>query len=111
MESWLRLANLQLAPRAANALLEHFGSPEAIFAATDDSLLNTASATGKQIVRIADPSYLPTSAQLDYIERSGVQVIPRTDERYPRKLLEISDPPPVIFARGEIDEKDRFAVA
>ncbi len=111
MESWLRLANLQLAPRAANALLEHFGSPEAIFSASDDTLSNTATATGKQIGRITDPSYLPTSAQLVYIGRSGVQVVPRTDDRYPRKLLEISDPPPVIFTRGEIEEKDRFAVA
>ena len=110
MESWLRLANLQLAPRAANTLLDHFGSPEAIFEASDDSLLNAPTATGKRIGRITDPSYLPTKAQLDFIERSGVQVIARTDERYPRKLLEISDPPPVIFARGELHEKDRFAV-
>src|SRR5205085_10559024 len=38
-------------------------------------------------------------------------VIARTEPAYPRKLLEIPDPPPALFVRGRLDEKDRFAVA
>jgi DNA processing protein len=111
MDSWIRLANLQLPARVSNALLEHFGSSQEIFRAHPSDLLAAPSVTGRHVERVTDPSFVPTAAQLRFIEREDVQVVPLNDERYPRKLLEISDPPTVLFVRGEIDEKDRFAVA
>ena len=38
LRSWLRLSRLELAPRAAGALVERFGGPEAIFAASESDL-------------------------------------------------------------------------
>src|SRR2546423_3146655 len=111
MEAWLRLANLQISARAANLLLDRFGSPEALFSASLSELADVAGVSDKQAVRIPDPSCIPTRTQIDFIERSGTQVLTRNDARYPQRLLEIVDPPPVLFIRGEVDEKDRFAVA
>lgn len=44
---------------------------------------------------------------LDVIERRGLQVIPRGDERYPAILEQLHDPPPVLFAQGRLELLDR----
>ena len=111
MESWIRLANLQLSPRTANALLDHFGTPDALFAADPRDLLRSEAVNDRQIERALDPSYLPTTAQFECVERLRISIIPRDSPDYPRKLLEIGDPPPVLFVRGAVNEADRFAVA
>lgn len=111
MHAWIRFANLQLSPRTANALIDHFGTPDALFDATSSELSDFCTLTGKQSVRLTDPSFLPTASQLEFMETSAVRLVPRGDPEYPRNLKEIADPPPVLFVRGSLDEKDRFAVA
>jgi len=114
---WLRLANLQLPARTANSLLDRFGAPEALFDATPASrsaqkLLADIPGLNEGILqRLWDTSFLPTSKQLEYLESASVQVLPRDDPDYPRNLKEIPDPPPVLFLRGSLEERDRFAVA
>jgi DNA processing protein len=62
-------------------------------------------------------SLLTTRGQLDLdsmmeqYERSGVRVVTRLDERYPRLLAEIPAPPPVLYLRGDLTERDTIAVA
>lgn len=45
------------------------------------------------------------------IERQGVTVLTWEDERYPRRLKEIDQPPPVLYMHGELIETDEWAVA
>jgi len=111
MDSWLRLANLQLPARLANALLDRFGAPEAIFAASPPELGEIIGLTEKQASRITDPSFLPTAPQLAFLRYADVRVLTRGADDYPRNLREIPDPPPVLFVRGVLEERDRFAVA
>jgi DNA processing protein len=111
LELWLRLANLQLPARAANALIEQFGGPEAVFSATRRQLEDDGGATEAQAARILDPTFIPTGEQLRFLETRGVRVIPRGADDYPRNLRNIPDPPAVLFVRGRLDEKDRFGVA
>lgn len=111
MDSWLRFANLQLFPRTANLLLQKFGTPEAVFAASPHELAAIPELTEKQAIRLADPSFIPTESQLRYLERARVRIVVRGSEEYPRNLTEIPDPPPVLFVRGTLLESDRFAVA
>lgn len=111
MLSWLRFANLQLTARAANALLDRFGTPDAVFAASPAEIDDVDELSGSQASRLLDPSYLPTEKQLAYLERAQVQVVPRDDPQFPRSLREIPDPPPVLFVRGTLDERDKFSVA
>lgn len=44
---------------------------------------------------------------LDVIERRGLEVIRRGDERYPAILNQLHDPPPVLFAQGRLELLDR----
>ena len=41
---------------------------------------------------------------------SGVELIPYTDARYPRKLKHLSDPPSVIYALGNLSILDQVAI-
>jgi DNA processing protein len=43
------------------------------------------------------------SAQLERAKREGVQIVVSSDEIYPEQLREIYDPPPLLFARGQIE--------
>jgi DNA processing protein len=110
MESWLRLANLQLPARSANALLDRFGSPEAVFGAAPNEMQDIAGLSERVVSRLADESFIPTGEQLQFLRSAGVRVVPRDADDYPRNLREIPDPPAVLFVRGRMDEKDRFAV-
>jgi len=110
LEHWIRLANLQLPPRQACGLLDHFGDPRALFAASAGEL-EAASAGLRLPARLLDPSFAPTASQLGAAERLGMRAIGREDAEYPRPLREIPDAPPVLFVRGTLEETDRFAVA
>lgn len=45
------------------------------------------------------------------IEKQGISVLTWEDELYPPRLKEIEQPPPVLYARGEITLDDHYAVA
>jgi DNA processing protein len=45
------------------------------------------------------------------IEKQGISVLTWDDELYPPRLKEIEQPPPVLYARGEITLDDHYAVA
>ncbi|MCZ2289687.1 MAG: DNA-processing protein DprA [Anaerolineales bacterium] len=45
------------------------------------------------------------------IEKQGISVLTWDDELYPPRLKEIEQPPPVLYARGDITLDDHYAVA
>jgi len=48
--------------------------------------------------------------EIERAERFGVKIVPFTSKDYPRKLLEISQPPVVLYVRGKLKEKPAVAV-
>lgn len=49
--------------------------------------------------------------KLEYFEQRGVNLIFRTDKRYPKRLSDLNDPPHWIFVEGHVDALQRNAVA
>ncbi|KZX98868.1 MULTISPECIES: DNA-processing protein DprA [unclassified Sulfitobacter] len=49
--------------------------------------------------------------KLEYFERRGVSLIFRTDERYPKRLSDLNDPPHWIFVEGNIKALQGNSVA
>lgn len=109
--SWLRLANVELSPRAAHALLDRFGSPEAILAAAEDDLVSVPELTSDQLIRLNSSAREPTDAQIAWAERPDVAIVHRDSPEYPETLRDITDRPAMLFVRGRLDERDRFGVA
>jgi DNA processing protein len=101
---WLALTLTPgLGPTRSRKLVEHFGSPEAVFRAS----LTELEATGIQAVS-AQAIATGKSAELarEEIARAasaGVTVVSMDDPLYPPRLKEIYDPPLILYVRGAPD--------
>lgn len=110
-------AHLQLAmvprigPRNRRRLLEVFGCPEAVFAATEPQLLaiEGIGPVAAQAIQASSPA--DAAELLGACQREQVQILLEGDPRYPSLLREIDDPPGVLFVRGELQPCDGLAVA
>lgn len=111
LRAWLRLSRLELSPRAAAALLERFGGPEAVFMASESELKSIDRLTDKARVKVLGPEPAAIECDLRAIEQSNIQVIPISSCEYPASLKEIYDPPIVLYVKGNIIESDKLAVA
>jgi DNA processing protein len=92
-----------LGPTRARKLVEHFGSPEAVFRAS----LTELEGTGIQAVS-AQSLATGKSAELarEEIARAGdaeITIISLEDPSYPPRLKEIYDPPLILYVRGNLE--------
>src|SRR5580698_4140673 len=101
LAEWLAISlTYGLGPTRSRKLVEHFGSPEAVFRAS----LTELESTGIQAVS-AQSIATGKSAELarEEIARAaaaGVTVISMEDPSYPPRLKEIYDPPLILYVRG-----------
>ena len=82
-----------------------------MFRATVQQLAEVPGVSEKIVARVQDPSFAPTNQQIAYARKAGVQPLPITSPHYPKNLKEIPDPPSVLLSRGELKERDQFAIA
>lgn len=113
VKSALRLSLVSgVGPLLRRALLERFGTPEAVFAAAPSDLRSVPGIgpkIGRAIVRAADE--IDVEAELALCREHGIVLLTEADPRYPRALREIHDPPGVLFLHGELLPRDNVAVA
>ncbi|MEO0079131.1 MAG: DNA-processing protein DprA [candidate division WOR-3 bacterium] len=93
-------------------LLQRFRTPEAIFAARREELLEV---TGVD-ERLADDilSFRRDDEQKQRIRKAkemGVRTISYLDKEFPANLKDVPHMPPVLFVRGELSDADQQAVA
>jgi len=108
---WLALA---LVPGIGSThfvrLLAHFHSPSEVLAAPQRHLAQIVRpALAKQIAMYKE--VVDLDEQERRIEEYDASVVTLNDTRYPWRLGEIYDPPLVLFTRGELLERDEYAVA
>jgi len=99
---WLALALTPgLGPTKCRRLVEHFGSPEAVFRAP----LTQLEATGIQAVSaqslISGKSAELAREEITRAAAAGVKLLSLDDPAYPSRLKEIYDPPIILYVRGE----------
>jgi len=101
---WLALAMVPgLGARTANRLLERYRNPQAMFRASRSELENCG-VSGSLAQSIASGCAFDDAAiQQKKMAACGAVLISITDQRYPARLKEIFDPPPVLFARGRVE--------
>lgn len=106
----LRMAYLELPPRRLLSLLEYFEHPEAIFESSRLDLLRVDGMTESAAARILNAPELPQDVWQRW-NQNDVRLLTWRDEGYPPSLREIEDFPPLLFVRGSLQERDRFAIA
>ncbi len=99
-DPWLRLA---LAPGVGNTslirLLTAFGSPEAVLASGRAALMQHVSAAQCDALR-APPDAAALDATLAWLDQPGNSLMTLADPDYPHTLLEIADPPVLLYCKG-----------
>jgi DNA processing protein len=111
---WLRLMDLDGVGRVtARTLLSSFGLPGQVFAAGHAALKAAVGAAAAAAVLAPPPRRLAQQheATLAWLDIPGNAVLTLADAAYPRSLLEIADPPPLLYASGRVALLARAALA
>jgi DNA processing protein len=109
---WLGLRRVHgVGPRVYRLLLERFGTPQEVFARSEEELaaVGVPRATARNIRAFRD--FDAVERELCELPRLGARLVRWTDADYPINLREIADPPPYFFLRGSIAHDDPRCVA
>ncbi|MFC4768773.1 DNA-processing protein DprA [Effusibacillus consociatus] len=92
-------------------LLEQFGSAEAVWEAPAQELLQVPSVTRNvaEEILVSRQSY-SFQEQADFLKRTGIRVLHKKDPEYPLFLLQIHDPPHILYVKGEFTLLDDKAI-
>jgi DNA processing protein len=109
---WLALSLTPgLGPTKARKLAEHFGSSEAVFRAS----LTELESTGIQAVSAQS---LATGKSMELAREEmaraadgGITVVSVADAAYPPRLIEIYDPPAILYVRGDAELLTKAGIA
>ena len=111
--AWLRLVLTPgVGPESARRLLAAFGEPRAIFSQTETALCQVVTAVqARALLRMPDGCMALVQETLDWLQpNSGPSrcVVTLGDTDYPAPLLEIPDPPLMLYAMGQIDHLNKL---
>jgi DNA processing protein len=91
-----------LGQESLRRLLTEFGLPERVFEATYASLCKlVAPEVARSIADNSQPQGVDQA--LAWLERPGNHLITLADSEYPAPLLELADPPAILYVKGRVD--------
>ncbi|MEO8331674.1 MAG: DNA-processing protein DprA, partial [Gallionella sp.] len=111
LKAWLALSLTRgLGGESARRLLKEFGSPDSIFAASISSLKSVVKSdvAAEISAGISEDAIAPT---LVWLEDGNNQIVTLADDDYPQALLNIPDPPLLLYVKGRTDLLNRAALA
>ena len=99
-----------LGTRTAVQLIETFQTPEAVFRASRSELEAAGISSGLAQSISSGCAFDDAVTQQQKLAEAGAVAVPFTDPRYPPRLKDIFDPPPLLFARGNVDLLQELAI-
>jgi DNA processing protein len=103
LAAWLRLTLVPgLGGQGIRKLLAEFGLPSAVLAAPRSALVR---ALGEPLTArlLSDETAPSIAAACQWAAQPGNAIITLADPEYPRALLEIPDPPALLYVRGRVE--------
>ena len=111
LKAWLALSLTRgLGGESARRLLTEFGSPDAIFAASASSLKAVVKPDVATEIGKATPDDIAAPG-LAWLEDDNNHVVTLADSDFPQALLNIPDPPLLLYVKGRLDLLNRPALA
>ncbi len=101
---WLILSSIKgVGEKTLKTLYEKFGSAENVLSLKETDLIPVVGRSKAHAINTREcADEKPVERTIKLVEREGISAITLEDEGYPPNLLEIPDPPPVLFYRGNI---------
>lgn len=108
---WIGLSLIPgLGAETYRRLLVAFGNPQQIYATSAGDLRQVVDV--KIASLIADgPDETALDPSLQWLSQPGNALVTLADESYPKSLLEIPDPPPLLYVKGRIDLLNQSTIA
>ena len=109
---WLALALTPgIGAGRGKKLVEYFGGVDALFSAslTDLEAANLPVAAAQSLA--LGKSLELAGEELDHVREVGATVVVQGDAAYPTQLLEIYDPPLLLYLRGKAEVLGKFGIA
>ncbi len=111
LASWLRLSLTPgLGAAALRELLRQFGLPENILAAERSALARYAPSAALDALHSEAVAHAVASA-LEWAVSPGHSVVTLADAAYPKLLLEIDDPPALLYCVGRVELLNQASLA
>ena len=111
LAGWLQLTLTPgLGAATIRRLLTHFGLPEQVLRASRAQLDQVGGPAAAALLN-ADETATAIERALQWAARPGNSILTLADADYPRMLLEIADPPPLLYATGRTELANRPALA
>jgi DNA processing protein len=101
--SWLALTLTPgIAARLSSRLLREFGTPDGVFHASLTALeaCNLPAPAAQAIYK--KQTFWRAEKEVDAIRRIGCRIVNCTEPEYPQALLQIYDPPVLLYVRGDV---------
>lgn len=99
-------------PVRVKRLLERFGQPQAILAASARELMQVDGVGGEVARAITGwQSQVDLDRELKRIADFGARVLTLDDTDYPENLRQIYDPPLALYVKGTLEPRDKHAIA
>ena len=100
-----------LGSRLAGNLLRRFGSPEEVFRASLTELEACRLPSGPAQAIRSKSARKTAEAELDEVRKVGCRLLNWDESEYPKRLLEIYDPPPLLYVRGDVGALNRHSIS
>ncbi len=92
-------------------LINTFDLPEAVFAASEASLKSVSGMTQEAVHGILTfTAFSDIDKELESVDKAKVTLLCLSDTGYPRPLLNLYDPPPVLYVKGTLDQAPAVGV-
>ena len=106
---WIWLSTIPgLSLRGQLRLLDSFYSPEAIYLADRRALEDSGALTKNEIALIERRDFSLADKVLEECRRKGIRILTMQDAAYPRRLMSIDMPPPVLYYKGNLPAFDNL---
>jgi len=111
LEPWLRLALVPgLSDDVVRRLLVAYGSPQHVLDASPAGVRNIVSASVAAALAEGAPEQRVEDARR-WLGEAENHLVTLADEGYPRALLQLTDPPPILYAKGRVDLLNSASIA
>jgi DNA processing protein len=110
---WIALSNIKdIGPVTSKKLLSALHCPENIFKADFNTLKNIEGVGEFRAQRIKNfNEWDAAEKEASAVKQRGIRIITYADLQYPINLRQVEDAPVFLYAKGSIEDTDRYAVA